>query len=534
MAFTTETGFNTTLAQKLDAGGSDTEIALAALPITVTKGVMLIGSGNNKEWVYFGTVDAGSTEIRTCTRGLDKDATSTSDSTSSNILSHRVGDPVRLVQHSLMQNAKPDGDASETISGDWVFSGSVRVPVYADATARDAAITSPANGMAVYNTADGKFQDYTAGSWIDRESGGTFPNATTSVAGKLEIATQAELNAGTDTGGTGASIVGVPSNLAVASQDNKWIYFASSAGSDTYAITATPAVTAYAAGQEFIVNPDTANTGACTLNVNALGAKDIKKVVNGALADPETSDIIANNPFTVVYDGTRFVMSSPWGGLMSTANSDTLTGGSDASALHAHDTVQSWFNISRIELHNGWNLQVGNNGTFTELGSGLQCQSDATGAGEYAMTQINAAQFTVAAKNVRFFARVRYVATTAQDGFIGLDDGTTNTTNHNATETTDHVGFLIADGALYASVADGATQEKSSDLSGSYAIDTIHEYYIEPSGSNYKFYIDGNLVHTSTANNPNSGIQNANIGVVSSAAAAKTVIVHQHAISFDE
>jgi hypothetical protein len=117
MAFTTESGFNTTLSQKLDAGGSDTTIKLAALPITVTAGVMLVGSGTNKEWIYFSGTNAGNVQITGCQRGLDKDATSTTDTTSGNILSHRVGDPVRLVQHSLAQNNKPDLDESNTFTG---------------------------------------------------------------------------------------------------------------------------------------------------------------------------------------------------------------------------------------------------------------------------------------------------------------------------------------------------------------------------------------------------------------------------------
>lgn len=45
------------------------------------------------------------------------------------------------------------------------------MPVYADATARDAAITSPANGMLVYNTATGKMEQYIAGAWADVDSG---------------------------------------------------------------------------------------------------------------------------------------------------------------------------------------------------------------------------------------------------------------------------------------------------------------------------------------------------------------------------
>ena len=92
-----------------------------------------------------------------------------------------------------------DANGPNTFSGANTFSLSLKEPVYATTTTRDAAITSPANGMVCYVTADGKYYDYTAGSRVARESGGTFPNASTTVAGKVEQATYAEMIAKTET-----------------------------------------------------------------------------------------------------------------------------------------------------------------------------------------------------------------------------------------------------------------------------------------------------------------------------------------------
>ena len=83
--------------------------------------------------------------------------------------------------------------------GDVVNTLSFKVPVYADATARDVAIPSPVNGMEVYLTTEGQFYDYQSGAWASRAVGTTTPNASTTVSGKVEIATQAEFDAGTDT-----------------------------------------------------------------------------------------------------------------------------------------------------------------------------------------------------------------------------------------------------------------------------------------------------------------------------------------------
>jgi len=79
-------------------------------------------------------------------------------------------------------------------------------------------------------------------------------------------------------------------------------FASSSAGSDTYAITLTPAPTAYETGRVYIFKADVANTGAATLNVNALGAKTIKKNSTSDLAD---NDILAGSIITCIYDGTN-------------------------------------------------------------------------------------------------------------------------------------------------------------------------------------------------------------------------------------
>ena len=61
-------------------------------------------------------------------------------------------------------------------------------------------------------------------------------------------------------------------------QDGGLIFQATDSGSaNTYAIALTPAVTAYVAGQVFHFKAGNTNTGASTLNVNALGTKNIKK-----------------------------------------------------------------------------------------------------------------------------------------------------------------------------------------------------------------------------------------------------------------
>lgn len=90
-------------------------------------------------------------------------------------------------------------------------------------------------------------------------------------------------------------------------QNASYTYAADAEASDSYAITLSPAVAAYAAGQEFSFKANTANTGAASLNVNSLGAKTLKKNTDQDLA---TGDIEAGSIVKVVYDGTNFQVVS--------------------------------------------------------------------------------------------------------------------------------------------------------------------------------------------------------------------------------
>lgn len=76
------------------------------------------------------------------------------------------------------------------------------------------------------------------------------------------------------------------------------------AGTDTYTLTLSPSIAAYQAGMLLVVLFTNANTGAATLNVNSLGAKDIKK--NAGADALAASDITAGSIRLLAYDGTRF------------------------------------------------------------------------------------------------------------------------------------------------------------------------------------------------------------------------------------
>lgn len=96
------------------------------------------------------------------------------------------------------------------------------------------------------------------------------PNASTTVAGKVEVATAAQVTAGTLTGETGALLAPTPDVLAAQVQGGSRVYCASTTGSDTYLASLTPALTAYTTGMLLPCKFTTTNTGACSININSL------------------------------------------------------------------------------------------------------------------------------------------------------------------------------------------------------------------------------------------------------------------------
>ena len=79
-------------------------------------------------------------------------------------------------------------------------------------------------------------------------------------------------------------------------------------GTDTLTGSLTPAITAYATGNLFSFVAANTNTGAATINLNSLGAKNITKFGSTALT---AGDILSGQVHLIEYDGTRFQLFNP-------------------------------------------------------------------------------------------------------------------------------------------------------------------------------------------------------------------------------
>lgn len=74
-------------------------------------------------------------------------------------------------------------------------------------------------------------------------------------------------------------------------------------GTDTLTGTVSPALSAYATGNQFSFLVANTNTGAVTINVDGIGSKAITRTGTTALV---AGDMVAGQAVEIIYDGTRF------------------------------------------------------------------------------------------------------------------------------------------------------------------------------------------------------------------------------------
>lgn len=132
------------------------------------------------------------------------------------------------------------------------------------------------------------------------------PDATTSQKGIVQLPTQAQVDAKTALGSTGASLTVTPATQRSTLESD---YVVDTGAADAYAIAPSPVISAYSAGQIFTWKAAHTNTTTSTLAVNGLTTKTIKKL-DGA-TNLTAGDITAGQVVYTQYDGTNFQMLSP-------------------------------------------------------------------------------------------------------------------------------------------------------------------------------------------------------------------------------
>jgi len=85
-------------------------------------------------------------------------------------------------------------------------------------------------------------------------------------------------------------------------QDGSFVAVADTGSANTYVLTLSPAITAYATNMVVWLRPANTNTGASTVNINSVGAKNI---LIGATA-LTAGQLTAGRSYALQYDGTSF------------------------------------------------------------------------------------------------------------------------------------------------------------------------------------------------------------------------------------
>lgn len=146
--------------------------------------------------------------------------------------------------------------------------------------------------------------------------------------------------------GIGAATAVTDAIQAQQVQNQSVTQLTSVSGTNTIVGTATPTPSAYALGQVFWWIQATTNTGASTLNVSTLGAKNLYKNTGGSIVAIVAGELISGNTYFARYDtagSTQFVVLNPSIGV---STGLTATGTTQGDALEVTNTVNRFGTVA--------------------------------------------------------------------------------------------------------------------------------------------------------------------------------------------
>lgn len=315
-----ENTFKTKLSQELGSDATDLTFVTDDVPTATVPGsykvVVVIEQGKAREETVICSAINTSTNTWTISSSADR-ALNIGNGYSGTRYVHPAKSEVIITNaYALWADVKTAIESKVDVTGDTMtgalgFSGTTHAgikPISLTTAQRTALSLTGSDTAIVYDSDLGDYYEWKGGAWYAMSSGSTQPNADTTTAGKVEVATTAEVTSGATTGGTGASLVATPGVIAASEQKQEHIYAADSGSANAITVTLTPAPTSYTTGMRVIVKLNASNTGATTINVNSLGVKSIKKMND---QDPASGDLESGQIIDLVYDGTYFQLQTP-------------------------------------------------------------------------------------------------------------------------------------------------------------------------------------------------------------------------------
>ncbi|HIG66683.1 MAG TPA: hypothetical protein EYQ44_02465, partial [Porticoccaceae bacterium] len=161
-----------------------------------------------------------------------------------------------------------------------------------------------------------------------------------------------------------------------------------SAGSATaYTLTTSQSESAYARGQVYLFSAHVGNTGAATLNCDALGAKAIQKQDGSALS---AGDLPINGQVMVVYDGTQFQLLT----------ADTVHTAAQVKALYEANSDTNEFSDAEQTKLSGIETSATADQTNAEVKTAYEANADTNEFSDAEQTKLGAATYINTASKI--------------------------------------------------------------------------------------------------------------------------------------
>lgn len=226
---------------------------------------------------------------------------------------------------------------------------------------------------------------------------------------------------------------------------------------NAYTLTPATPLPGYSAKMLAVFSPNVANTGAVTLNISALGAKDVVSVAGIPLV---SGDLTAGRYYTAFYDGTRFRLDNVTQNYVDQlVISGTVPGVNDpANAGKVFSSDGSTGQFISLDGRGAPSLDKGNSGTTAQVLDYMQGEGQTiTATGAHSLTTTGFPAGRMAGILVRMKAYGSFALTTTGITWIKADGSeTTNFSTSGITLSagTSHVAFFTyGDGIVYAKVA---------------------------------------------------------------------------------
>lgn len=183
-----------------------------------TDGIFRVDTGTNEEWGSFSSITViSSTRIRLngVEWGLEKDATSDTDTSLANRKTHEKTAPVMIVLHSKdinefvqrMQDSIFSGDNTFTGKNSYVSTVNVTKILQNVTTTQRNALTGIETGAEILNTTTGNVEHYTGTAWQAEPQGVSYQFASEGASGTFELGSIVDQQNATILGSSGAHTV---------------------------------------------------------------------------------------------------------------------------------------------------------------------------------------------------------------------------------------------------------------------------------------------------------------------------------------